>query len=139
MNQLGEMKMNIRAYQKAQDEDKLMHLIEEEGWECYTEGNNSEKYRKALEKSITYVAYEGDVLCGYSRSLDDCGFYIYVCDLLVMKEHRGKNIGRQLMECIYADYPEYVVYVMSDVDPYYKKQGYRREGSIFEVTKGRNP
>ncbi len=131
--------MNIRAYQKVQDEDKLMRLIEEEGWECYTEESASEKYKKNLEKNITYVAYEGDVLCGYSRSIEDYGFYIYVCDLLVMKEHRGKNIGRQLMECIYADYPEYVVYVMSDVDPYYKKQGYRREGSIFEVTKGRNP
>lgn len=130
--------MNIRAYQKAEDEEKLMTLIEEEGWECYTEGISSEKYRKALEKSITYVAYESDTLVGYSRSIDDCGFYIYVCDLLVMKEHRGKNIGRQLMECIYTDYPDYVVYVMSDVDPYYKKQGYRREGSIFEVTKERN-
>lgn len=131
--------MNIRKYRAAEDEDKLMHLIEGEGWECYTEGSASEKYKKNLEKNITYVAYEDDVLCGYSRSIEDYGFYIYVCDLLVMKEHRGKNTGRRLMECICADYPDYVVYVMSDVDPYYKKLGYRREGSIFEVIKDRVP
>lgn len=125
--------MEIRVYKKADDEDKLMEMIEnEEGW-TYSDDNMSEKYRAALEKSITYVAYEGDVLCGYSRSIDDCGFYVYVCDLLVKPEYRGKNIGRKLMECIYADYPDQIVYVMSDVDGYYKKQGYQRAGSIFEV------
>lgn len=129
--------MEIRKYDKAKDEEKLMKLIENEGleWACYWADDYSEKYRAALEKSITYVAYEEDVLCGYSRSLDDCGFYIYVCDLLVRPDHRGKNIGRRLMECIYKDYPDQIVFVMSDVDEYYKKIGYRREGSIYEVVR----
>jgi len=39
------------------------------------------------------------------------------------------------MECISKDYPDQNVYVMSDVDEYYEKQGFRREGSIFEVKK----
>ena len=39
------------------------------------------------------------------------------------------------MKCIYEDYPERIVFVMSDIDEYYKKLGYKREGSIFEVTK----
>ena len=128
--------MEIRLYRKTEDEEKLMKMIEDEGedWSEYTSSAGAVKYKAALENSITYVAYEGDLLCGYSRSIDDCGFYIYVCDLLVMPMHRGKSIGRKLMECIYEDYPEYEVYVMSDVDEYYQKQGYRREGSIFEVT-----
>ncbi len=129
--------MLIRRYLKNEDENKLMKMIEGEGkeWACYWAEEFSAKYRAALHKSITYVAYEGDVLCGYSRSLDDCGFYIYVCDLLVKTEYRGKKIGKKLMECIYEDYPEQVVYVMSDVDEYYKKLGFRCEGSIFEATK----
>ncbi len=127
--------MNIRVYNKFEDEEKLMKLIELEGeeWTCYSAEQVSEKYKLALDSSITYVAYEDDVLCGYSRSINDCDFYIYVCDLLVMPNYRGKNIGRQLMECITADYPSQTVFVMSDVDPYYIKQGYKREGSIFEV------
>ncbi|MDF2613965.1 MAG: hypothetical protein K0S71_1751 [Clostridia bacterium] len=125
--------MYIREYRKSDDENKLMTMIEnEEGW-TYSDDNMAEKYKTALANSVTYVAYEGDVLCGYSRSVNDWGFYIYVCDLLVMPSYRGRNVGRKLMECIYNDYPNHIVYVMSDVDEYYKKQDYKRMGSIFEV------
>ena len=129
--------MKIRAYNKKKDEDKLIKMIEAEGkeWTCYSDSSVSDKYRLALENSITYVAYEGDCLCGYSRSINDCGFYIYVCDLLVSPKYRGRNIGIDLMECLYPDYPDHIVYVFSDVDEYYKKLGFKREGSIYEVIK----
>ena len=84
---------------------------------------------------MLFRSYEGNRLCAYVRSLDDCGFYIYVCDLLVRKSDRGKQIGRKLMERVVDDYPNQTVYVMSDVDAYYVKQGYHREGSVFEVVK----
>ena len=125
--------MQIRKYNKISDESKLMKMIdEEEGWD-YANETLAEKYKVALETSVTYVAYQDDILCGYSRSLNDFGEYIYVCDLLVMPAYRGKEIGRKLMECIYKDYPNQVVYVMSDVDGYYEKVDYKRIGSIFEV------
>jgi hypothetical protein len=38
------------------------------------------------------------------------------------------------MEQVCKEYPEQTVYVMSDVDPYYEKQGYQKEGTIFIVT-----
>ncbi len=125
--------MRIRKYNKITDESKLMKMINsEKGWD-YANETLAEKYKVALVASITYVACQEDVLCGYSRSLNDFGNYIYVCDLLVMPAHRGKEIGRKLMECIYNDYPNQVVYVMSDVDEYYEKIDYKRIGSIFEV------
>lgn len=125
--------MLIRKYNKIADEDILMKMIaDEEGWD-YADESMADKYKLALRSSITYVAYHGDILCGYSRSIDDCGFYIYVCDLLVKPDYRGKDIGRKLMECLYKDYPNQIVYVMSDVDGYYEKVGFKRIGSIFEV------
>jgi len=109
-------------------------IEEEEGWD-YAIDSMAEKYKLALESSVTYVAYQGGVLCGYSRSMNDCGFYIYVCNLLVKPAFRGKETGRKLMECIYKDNPDRVVYVMSDVDGYYEKVGYQREGSVFKIPK----
>ncbi len=127
--------MHIRKYNKIYDESKILQLIKnEEGWD-YANNNLVEKYKAALEESITYVAQIDDLVCGYSRSINDCGLYIYVCDLLVAREYRGKEIGRKLMECIYIDYPDQIVYVLSDVDKYYEKLGYKHEGSIFEVRK----
>lgn len=127
----------IRRYNKTRDESKLMELIRaEEGWD-YADDHMAEKYKTALDNSVTFVAYTNDVLTGYSRSLDDCGFYIYVCDLLVKPAYRGRNIGRKLMECLYDEYPGQTVFVMSDVDEYYKKVDYERIGSIFEVPDNR--
>ncbi len=117
------------------DEPALFALLENEGpeWGDYWEEQNRPKYKAALENSIVYAAYAGDTLCGYCRCRDDDGYGVYIYDLLVDKHHRGKQIGQQLMAQVCADFPGDAVYVMSDVDGYYEKQGFRREGSIFEV------
>lgn len=127
--------MEIRLYSE-KDEVPLFDMLAEEGpeWECYHGEGMGAKYRRALENSITCVARDGNVLCGYLRCRKDDGFGVYVYDLLVRKACRGQGIGRKLMEFICASYPEEAVYVMSDVDEYYQKQGYRRVGSIFRVS-----
>lgn len=125
--------MDIIKYLDDRDETSLMQMIrEEDGWD-YADQDKADTYKKALNSSITYVAYNENVLCGYSRSMDDGGICIFVCDLLVKPEFRGKHIGKQLMECIHKDYPDREVYVLSGVDCYYEKVQYKKVGSIFEV------
>jgi ribosomal protein S18 acetylase RimI-like enzyme len=123
--------MEIKQYSQS-DEAKLFDLLREEEWTDYCQ--NSAGYKKALLDSITYVAYEGGVLCGYVRGRNDDGFGIYVYDLLVKHAYRGHSYGRMLLERVCADYPNDTVYVMSDVDGYYEKLGLHRAGSVFEVS-----
>ena len=125
------MNIKTRKYDHLKDYDELLEIIKSEGeeWKDYFDP----KYEEVLEKSITYVAYSDKKLCGYSRSINDYGLYIWVIDLLVDKKYRGNSIGEKLMECLLADYPNQDVFVMSDIDEYYKKLGYRKEGSIFKV------
>ena len=127
----------IRLYEKA-DENALFALIEREGdeWKEYWCEPGRKKYQKALQNSISYLIFEDGKLCGYARCRDDDGFGIYVYDLLVDKEYRGNGYGRMLMEKVCCDHPSMAVYVMSDVDPYYSKLGYEKEGSIFIVKPG---
>lgn len=80
-----------------------------------------------------YSKADETLVCGYARCREDDGFGVYVYDLLVRKAYRGREIGKSLMERVCQDFPDQPVYVMSDVDSYYEKLGYRREGSIFEV------
>ncbi|MEW5953810.1 MAG: GNAT family N-acetyltransferase [Bacillota bacterium] len=126
--------MEIKRYSNA-DETLLFDMLVDEGddWSDYHGAAGRGKYIKALESSITYIACDENVVCGYARCREDDGFGVYVYDLLVRKAYRGKQIGKSLMERVCRDFPDQPVYVMSDVDSYYKKLGYRREGSIFEV------
>lgn len=126
--------MEIRQYSKA-DETLLFNLLIDEGddWSDYHGSVGRSKYIKALASSITYIAYDENLVCGYVRCREDDGFGVYIYDLLVRKTHRGKQIGKTLMERVLMDFPNQPIYVMSDVDPYYEKLGYHREGSIFEV------
>ncbi|MGL9728734.1 GNAT family N-acetyltransferase [Enterococcus sp. DIV0756] len=124
---------NIRPYQK-EDADELFTMMKKEpDWEEYCNDENKQKYSKALLTSITYLLFENEKICAYARCREDDGFGMYVYDLLVDADCRGKNYGRYLMEQACKDFLDQTVYVMSDVDPYYEKQGYQKEGTIFIV------
>ena len=126
--------MKIKKYSKA-DETLLFDLLIDEGdeWSDYHGEAGRDKYIKALESSITYIACDETSVCGYVRCREDDGFGVYIYDLLVRKSYRGRQLGKSLMKRVCQDFPNQTVYVMSDVDLYYEKLGYRREGSIFEV------
>ena len=124
------MKARIRDYNKVRDYKKLIEIIENEGqdWKEYLDI----KYKKNLEQSITYVAYVNEELCGYVRSLNDSGLFIWVIDLLVDKKFRGNSIGKNLLDRIQFEFPNQDIFVLSDADEYYEKLGYHREGSIYQ-------
>lgn len=127
--------MHIRRY-TSDDENQLFALIEREGetWESYWGTKGKSKYQKAIASSFIYLLFEDEILCGYARCRDDDGFGVYIYDLLVDKEYRGKEYGRLLMERICHDFPDDIVYVMGDVYPYYEdKLGYDIEGKIYIV------
>jgi ribosomal protein S18 acetylase RimI-like enzyme len=124
----------IRRYEK-NDEAAFFEMIEREGaeWIDYWGDSGRVKYKEALANSISYLLFEDGNLCGYARCRDDYGFGIYIYDLLIEKQYRGNEYGRILMEKVHTDHPGVTVYVMSDVDLYYTKLGYEKEGTIFSV------
>lgn len=127
----------IRRYDPA-DEQAFFAMLEAEGedWRDYSGPAGRASYARAMRSSVAYVLLVDGELCGYARCREDDGFGVYVYDLLVRAPHRGRHLGRALMERVCADFAGQTVYVMSDVDPYYEKLGYHREGSVFVVTPG---
>ena len=131
------MNIEIREYNPSHDYERLMEVIKSEGgeWEEYLASG----YQECLRNSVTYVAWMNEILCGYVRSIQDSGMYIWVIDLLVDKRYRGNQIGRKLLERAASDTCALGAFVMSDVDEYYEKQGYRKEGSLYKIEAGANP
>lgn len=111
--------MKIKRYSTT-DEELLFNLLVDEGddWSDYHGEAGRNKYIKALATSITYIACDDSLIYGYVRCREDNGFGIYVYDLLVRKSHRGKQIGKSLVQQVCQDFPDQPVYVMSDEDPY---------------------
>ena len=115
-------------------QDALFSLIESEGddWEYHLEPNR-QRYIHALSKSETFVIFEEGILVGYARILDD--YEVFVIDLLVHKNYRGKSYGQQLMEYVCAEFRGKNVFVLGadDVLPYYNKLGYQSAGVVYQV------
>ena len=129
--------VSIRQY-KPEDENDLFALIEREGMEwTYWQGEYRTKYKDALAECTVYLVFEGETLCGYVRARNDYGFGVYVMDLLVDKNHRGKEYGRMLMKQVCENFPQDAVYVLGDVYPYYEKLGYGVEGKVYIVQSGK--
>jgi len=127
--------MTVRKYKEDIDYENLLLLFKSvKDWSWFLEKEIIPRHKKSLQESITYVALVNNQIVGYSRSLEDIGSYIYVCELLVAEESRGRALGRTLLERLVLDYPGHEVLVMSDEDPYYRKLGYQVEGSIFKVS-----
>lgn len=126
--------MEIRKY-VGSDDIGLFNMMLNEGtdWSCYYADDVIDKYKNALRNSITYVVIEDERICGYIRCKNDDGFGIYILDLLVNKDYRGRQFGRKLIEIICNLYPKDTVYVTSSADQYYEKIGCRREGSVLEI------
>ena len=126
--------MEIRRYTK-QDEQQLFNLMEREGeeWMDYWSEAGRPDYIQALEESTaTYVVICEGQLCGFVRCIGHVT--IYVDDLLVDADYRGREFGRYLMETVHQAYPDKEVYVLSDVDAYYAKLGYEKAGTVFAVS-----
>jgi GNAT superfamily N-acetyltransferase len=124
--------ITIRSYDKT-DNDAFFAMIEKEGgeWEGYINAKGRPMYERALRTSQVFLAFDEGLLAGFVRVRDDDGFGVYVYDLLVLGPHRGKAIGKALLDHVRMTFEDAPFYVMSDADGYYEKLGYKKIGSVL--------
>ena len=64
-----------------------------------------ETVERALEHSLCFGAFDGDAQVGFARVITDYATFAYLADVFVLPSHRGRGIGKQIMEAI-AGHPE---------------------------------
>ncbi len=74
----------------------------------WAEGIPEDVVRRSIAGSIPFGLYQGDPLVGvakqvgFTRVVTDRATFAWVCDVFVLEEHRGKGLGKWLMESVLA-------------------------------------
>ena len=126
--------MEISNYRLEHEDAVLSAIKEDADWDIFTNDSAIGLYKKALRESATYVCHKNGEFCGYIRALIDDGFAVYVSELYVVPEWRNQRVGRSLLERVKGDFSALTVYALSDEDAYYEKLGYKKIGSVFELS-----
>lgn len=67
-----------------------------------TVGVERETVAKAVRRSLCFGIFDAGRQVGFARVITDHVTFAYLCDDYVLESHRGRGLGRWLMECIQA-------------------------------------
>ena len=126
--------MEISKYKLEHEESILSSIKNDPNWDVFTNDDAIDAYKNSLKKGITYVCHDNSEFCGYIRALLDDGFAVYISELYVIPKYRNRKIGQSLLKQVKADFSNLTVYALSDEDAYYEKIGYKKIGSVFELS-----
>jgi GNAT superfamily N-acetyltransferase len=60
---------------------------------------------RAIANSLGFAAFEGEAQVGFARVITDRATFAYISDVFVLESHRGRGVGKSLMEAIMS-HPE---------------------------------
>jgi GNAT superfamily N-acetyltransferase len=81
------------------DLDALHHYLVRAYW-C--EGIPRKTVERAVANSLCFALLHGKAQVGFARVVTDTATFAYLCDVYILEDHRGKGLGKWLMECVMA-------------------------------------
>ena len=60
----------------------------------------AEQIKISIEHSVCFGLFHGPRQVGFARAVTDCVTFCYLCDVVVTPEHRGRGLGRWMVECM---------------------------------------
>src|SRR6202167_5348991 len=65
----------------------------------WCEGIPRQTVERAIANSLCFGLFHGKDQVGFARVITDSAAYAYLCDVYILEDHRGKGLGKWLMEC----------------------------------------
>lgn len=102
---------------------------------------NDEMHRRAFAHSLCVGAYVDGKQVGFARAITDYTVFAYLADIIIWPEHRGRGIGKRLVQAL-LDHPEVKTVshwslTTSDAHSLYQKFGFETDGRYMRLE--RNP
>lgn len=87
-----------------------------------------EEVEKSIENSLCFGLYQDRRQIGFARIISDLSTVYLLADVFVLEEHRGKGLGKWLLECITTlpDLKNLIGFLATkNAQGLYKKYGFR--------------
>lgn len=86
--------------------------------------------KNAVRHSLCFGVYRDDQQVGFARVISDFSTFAYMADVFVLEEHRGKGLGKLLVETM-IDHPDLLrmprwMLLTKDANDLYQKMGFAR-------------
>src|ERR1051325_2407339 len=82
------------------DLDLIHRFLSEDAY--WSPGVARDVVERSLENSICFGLYDGDEQVGFARVVTDCAAIAYLADVFVVRDHRGRGLGKWLVEAVLA-------------------------------------
>ena len=66
----------------------------------WCKGIPREVVERAVRNSLCFGLFDDAVQVGLARVVTDYATYAYLCDVYVLESHRGRGLGKWLIECV---------------------------------------
>ena len=113
---------------------EVTRLYKANGW---SSAEKPEKLMPALKNSDTLVtARISGKLVGIGNAISDGSLVVYYPHMLVHPDHKGKGIGRAMMELLqrrYASFHQQMLNADKDAIGFYKSLGFERAGKTVPM------
>ena len=136
------MRYNIIYNLSKSQADDLYNLYQNEWW---TKGRKRNDIDIMLENSDIIIAIEDDRhhLIGFARVLSDYIYKAMIFDVIIDKRHRGKGLGKILIENILnltelKNVKNFELYCLDEVTNFYKKYGFEKVSDNLTFMKKTN-
>ena len=81
------------------DVDAIHAFLSQAYW---SEGVPRDIVERALRNSLCFGLYDAGKQVGLARVVTDYTTFAYLCDVYVLESHRGRGVGKWLIECVMA-------------------------------------
>jgi GNAT superfamily N-acetyltransferase len=136
------MTVVIRTEPERLDVDAIHAFLTRSYW---AKGVSRERVARSLEGSLCFGAFDGERQIGFARVVTDRVTFGYLCDVYVLEEHRGRGLGKRLVEAVRA-HPDLrglrrLLLKTRDAHGLYEQFGFERvsDGREFMQIKGEPP
>jgi GNAT superfamily N-acetyltransferase len=101
------LERNVGDYLISTDKTKLdLDVIHGYLVDCYwAKGISRDILARSLEYSLCFGIYLGEEQVGFSRVITDYATFMYLADVFILEQHRGKGLSVAMMDMI-VNYPD---------------------------------